>query len=133
VVLTLQRWPGIRGKRPTFWKAFNKQNTRKCSTRARCNQRKSANDSARIRRSTGDSTDYCFRDFDGGSSQETCGGKFVPRLLSQEQKEFRAEVTKALLETANKDPHFPKNFITGDESWAHGYDTKTKTQSSQWK
>jgi len=31
-------------------------------------------DSARIRRSTGDSTDYCLRDFDRGSWQEPCGG-----------------------------------------------------------
>ena len=38
-----------------------------------------------------------------------------------------------MLETANKDTHFPKKFITEDESLVHGYDTKTKTQSSQWK
>jgi len=34
--------------------------------------------------------------------------KFVPGLLSQEQKEFRAEVAKDLLETANKTWIFPK-------------------------
>jgi len=65
-------------------------------------------DSARIRRCTGDSTDYCLRDFDRGSWQETCGGKFVQRLPSQEQKEFRAEVDQDLFKTANKDPDFPK-------------------------
>jgi hypothetical protein len=32
-------------------------------------------DSVRIRRSTGYSMDYCFRDSDTGSRQETCGGK----------------------------------------------------------
>jgi hypothetical protein len=42
--------------------------------------------------------------------------KFVPRLLSQEQKEFRAEIAQDLLETANKDPHLPKKVITADES-----------------
>ena len=34
--------------------------------------------------------------------------KFVPRLLSREQKEFRAAVAQDLLETANNDPDFLK-------------------------
>ena len=59
--------------------------------------------------------------------------EFVPQLLSQEQKEFRAEVAQDLLQTANKDPYFPKEVITGDESWVYGYNTETKAQSSQWK
>ena len=41
---------------------------------------------------------------------------FVPRLLSQEQREFRAEVAWDLLETTNKDPDFPKKVITLGES-----------------
>ena len=59
--------------------------------------------------------------------------KFVPRLLSQEQKEFCAAVAQDLLETANNDPDFLKKVITGDESWVYGYDPETKAQSSQWK
>jgi hypothetical protein len=43
--------------------------------------------------------------------------KFVPRILSKEQKEFHAEVSQDMLETANKDTNFPKKVITGDESW----------------
>ena len=42
--------------------------------------------------------------------------KFVLCLVSKEQKEFSAAVAQDMLETANKDPHFPKKFITGDES-----------------
>ena len=53
--------------------------------------------------------------------------------MSQEQKVFCAEVTQNLLETANRDPDFPKKVITGDESWIYGYDPETKAQSSQWK
>ena len=34
-----------------------------------------------MRRSTGDSMDNCFRDFDGGSWQETCGGKICSAAL----------------------------------------------------
>jgi len=59
--------------------------------------------------------------------------KFVPRLLSREQKEFRAAVAEDLLETANNDADFLKKVITGDESWVYGYDPETKAQSSQWK
>jgi len=32
--------------------------------------------------------------------------KFVPRLLSRQQKEFRAAVAQDLLETSNNDPDF---------------------------
>jgi hypothetical protein len=59
--------------------------------------------------------------------------KFVPWVLSQEQKEFCAEVAQDLLETSNKDPDFPKKVITGDESRVYVYDPKTKAQSSEWK
>ena len=55
--------------------------------------------------------------------------KFVPRLLSRQQKEFRAAVAQDLLETAKNDPDFLNKFITGDESWVHAYDPETKAQS----
>ena len=58
--------------------------------------------------------------------------KFVLRLLSQEQKEFHAEVAQDLLETAYKDPNFLKKVINGDESWVYGYDPGTNAHSSHW-
>ena len=59
--------------------------------------------------------------------------KFVPRLLSAEQEELRAEVAQDLLDTTSTDPEFLNTVITGDESWVYGYDPETKAQSSQWK
>ena len=56
--------------------------------------------------------------------------KFVPWLLSQEQKEFRAEGAEDLLETTNNYRDFLKKVITGDESWVYGYDPETKAKSS---
>ena len=44
--------------------------------------------------------------------------KFVPKLLSPEQKDLRFEVAQDLLDTANTDPEFLNTVITGDESWA---------------
>jgi hypothetical protein len=59
--------------------------------------------------------------------------KFVPKLLSCEQKELRLDVAQDMLECANGDLDFLKTVITGDESWVYGYDPETKAQSSQWK
>jgi plasmid maintenance system antidote protein VapI len=41
-------------------------------------------------------------------SKKRVAAKFVPRFLSQEQKEFRVEVAQDLLETANKTWISPK-------------------------
>ncbi|XP_013792742.1 putative uncharacterized protein FLJ37770 [Limulus polyphemus] len=59
--------------------------------------------------------------------------KFVPKLLTAEQKELRVEVSQDMLDSTNSDPDFMNTIITGDESWVYGYDPETKSQSSQWK
>ena len=48
--------------------------------------------------------------------------KFVPKLLTEEQKELRKEICKDMLDCANHDPEFMKTIITGDETWVYGYD-----------
>ena len=58
--------------------------------------------------------------------------KFMPRLLTDDQKENRIEISQELLANANGNENFLKNIITGDETWVYGYDVKSKTQSSQW-
>jgi len=60
-------------------------------------------------------------------------GKFVPRLLTPEQKEHRVAICQELRQCALDDPSLTSRVITGDESWVYGYDPKTKQQSSQWK
>jgi hypothetical protein len=61
--------------------------------------------------------------------------KFVPRLLTSDQKQRREKVCLEIREKANEDPTFIRisGIITGDESWNYGYDQETKQQSSQWK
>ncbi|XP_053957099.1 uncharacterized protein LOC128862448 [Anastrepha ludens] len=59
--------------------------------------------------------------------------KFVPKLLTVEQKELRVEVSQDMLDSINSDPDFMNTIITGDESWVYRYDPETKMQSSQWK
>ena len=59
--------------------------------------------------------------------------KFVPRVLTVEQKQQRLSVSLALRDRAASDSRFSGNVITGDEIWVCGYDPETRVQSSQWK
>jgi hypothetical protein len=49
-----------------------------------------------------------------------------------EQKDNRVSVYTDIREQAQNDPNFMSSVITGDESWAYGYDSETKQMSSQW-
>ena len=59
--------------------------------------------------------------------------KYVPRLLTAEQKQERVSICTDLHKQAQNDPNFMSLVITGDESWVYGYDLETKQMSSQWK
>ena len=59
--------------------------------------------------------------------------KFVPRLLTDDQREHRQKIARDLFERSCEDVQFLKNLVTGDESWVYGYDPETKQRSSQWK
>jgi Transposase. len=59
--------------------------------------------------------------------------KFVPRLLTPEQKEDRVAICQELWQHAPDDPSFMSRVIIWDERWIYGYDPETKQQSSQWK
>ena len=59
--------------------------------------------------------------------------KFISKLLAEQKKELRKEISEDMLDLANHDPEFIKTIITGDETWVYGYDPETKFQSSQWK
>lgn len=49
--------------------------------------------------------------------------KFVPKPLSDEQKENRKQIATDWLERSESDDFFFfKSIITGDESWLYGYD-----------
>lgn len=56
--------------------------------------------------------------------------KFVPRLLTGEQKENRVSVCMEIKDRLDAHPDFMAKIITGDESWIYGYDPETKIQGS---
>ena len=59
--------------------------------------------------------------------------KFVPHLLSEDQRANRLDVYREMKDQLKTDPDFLFKIITGDESWCYRYDLKTKQQSYQWK
>jgi len=50
--------------------------------------------------------------------------KFVPRLLSNDQKEYHIAVCTKLKEQAENNSNFIFTITTGDEYWVSGYDLK---------
>jgi len=59
--------------------------------------------------------------------------KFVVNVLTVKQKQQRLSISLGLRDRAASDSSFLGNVITGDETWAYGYDPETRVQSSQWK
>nr|XP_012151353.1 PREDICTED: putative uncharacterized protein FLJ37770 [Megachile rotundata] len=59
--------------------------------------------------------------------------KLVPKILSEEQKLSRVEISQEILDCVRKDDHFLDNVITGDETWVYQYDPEAKRQSSEWR
>ena len=58
--------------------------------------------------------------------------KFVPRLLTAEQKDDRVSICADIRDRAQNDPSLMSSVNTGDECWVHACDPETKQMSSQW-
>jgi len=59
--------------------------------------------------------------------------KFVPRVLTHDQKDGRVAIRQEQKETLINYPTLLLNVIAGDESIVYAYDPETKLQYSQWK
>ncbi|KAI6658737.1 Histone-lysine N-methyltransferase SETMAR-like [Oopsacas minuta] len=59
--------------------------------------------------------------------------RWVPKLLSKEQKRERVRVSKELLSRYKAEEDFLDRIVTGDETWFHYFEPESKTQSKQWK
>jgi len=59
--------------------------------------------------------------------------RWVPRLLTADQKRTRMKVSEQCWERFNKNKtDFVHRFITMDETWIHHYTPLSKQQSKQW-
>jgi len=59
--------------------------------------------------------------------------KFVPRILTADQKQQRVNFRTELRQLASDDETFLSRVTTGDESWVYGYGPEAKQQSPRWK
>lgn len=60
--------------------------------------------------------------------------RWVPRLLTVDQKRERVKLSVQNLELFEADPEgFAARFITMDETWVHHFEPEYKQQSMQWK
>ena len=59
--------------------------------------------------------------------------RWVPKLLSDKQKRKRERFSRDLLKSWRSKKIFLDRIVTGNETWFHYYEPKTKFQSSQWK
>jgi len=80
----------------------------------------------------GISIGFCNQIFTENFQMHRVSAQFMPRLLTDDQKENHVEISQELLANANGNENFLKNIITGDEMWVYGYDVETKMQSSWW-
>jgi transposase len=58
--------------------------------------------------------------------------KFVPHLLTPEQKTLRIESCGNFVEMVEKEENMLSKIVTGDETWYFMYDPMTKWQSCEW-
>ncbi len=58
--------------------------------------------------------------------------KFVPRLLTDEQKHFRMRMCELNLQSLRDDNQFLDKIVTGDESWVSIFELELKHNSREW-
>ena len=58
--------------------------------------------------------------------------KFVPKILTTEQRQQRVNICTENLARLRADPLLLRKIVTGDETWLHRYDPDCKTDSSHW-
>jgi len=82
---------------------------------------------------SGVSWSSCQRILSEELQMKRVAAKFVPHVLTADQKQSRVDACRELKEHLEIDPDLFSKVITGDESWCYAYDPETKQQSSQWK
>lgn len=62
-----------------------------------------------------------------------CSARWIPKVLTPEQKKFRVQASQENLNLLSMDKEFfLGQIVTGDETYLHRYEAETKRQSSQW-
>ena len=80
----------------------------------------------KISEATGVSWSSCQRILTLDLNMRRVAVKFVPHLLTQDQKNTCLTLCQELKNQIESDPNFHSKVIMGDESWCYGYDPETK-------
>jgi len=59
--------------------------------------------------------------------------RFVPHVLSDDQRHECVQYAKDIIKTARRNKHFLNLIVAADETWCFRYDPTTKRQSAEWK
>lgn len=60
--------------------------------------------------------------------------RWVPRLLTDQQKQYRMEICQRLLQRFQREgDDFLKHIVTCDETWVHHYTPESKQASKEWR
>ena len=80
-----------------------------------------------IAKELGISVDFCHEILTEKPEMHRISAKFLPRLLSDDEKENHFNISQELFDRASADENFIKNVITWNESWMYGYDVETNS------
>jgi histone-lysine N-methyltransferase SETMAR len=58
--------------------------------------------------------------------------KWIPKLLSSDQKQQRVKLSKVLLDKYSSDPEFLGRIVTGDENWFYLDEPLSRTDTAEW-
>ena len=67
----------------------------------------------------------------GDLNMKRVSAKFIPRLLTEDQKNSPLNVCYNLREQVGNDPQILSKVVTRDETWCYGYDPETKQALSR--
>ena len=59
--------------------------------------------------------------------------KWVPKLLTVEQRNARLTISRSHLRRSRRDRTFLERIVAGDETWVYSWDPETKQQSAEWR
>lgn len=81
-----------------------------------------------MRMSTGTVIEFLHNEL----SMKKLSARWVPRLLTDENRRIRLNTSQLCLDKFKQDPSLLHRLITVDETWLHHYTPETKVQSKQW-
>ncbi|XP_061195372.1 histone-lysine N-methyltransferase SETMAR-like [Saccostrea echinata] len=67
------------------------------------------------------------------SDMKRVSARWIPKLLTDEDKTRRLHLSRAFLGRHSNEDDFLQRIVTTDETWFFHYDPETKQQSSTWK